>query len=106
MPEAPLHNRLDWSHHFGWVRRLGGEVHAQAHDAAHSDYSRAYGKGQDDDATKGAHSHCTPPLDCAWCGAHAPQEFEQWRSRYCPWCGELNDWPLDQQPEARQTGRV
>ena len=105
MPEAPVHNRLDWPHHFAWVRR-GGDAHAQAHETAHSDYSRAYGNGQDEDATKGAHAHCTPPLVCSWCGAHAPQEFEQWRSQSCPWCGELNDWPLDQRPDAQQTDRV
>ena len=105
MPEAPVHSRLDWPHHFAWVR-LGDEAHAQAHDTAHSDYSRAYVAAQEHDATKGAHSHYTSPLVCSWCGAHAPQEFEQWRSRYCPWCGKLNDWRLDQQPDSRQTDRV
>ena len=66
-----------------WVRR-GSADHTQAHDAAHSDYSRAYGNGQDEDATKGAHSHCTPTLVYAWCGGHAPQALEQWRPLFCP----------------------
>ena len=125
MPEAPVHSRADWPHHFAWVRR-GDAGHVQAHDLAHSDYSIAYkqGRGHDatkgahsdysiaykqgrgHDATKGAHSHYTSPLVCRWCGGHAPQEIEQWRSQCCPRCGKLNDWPLDQQPDAQQTDRV
>ena len=101
MPEAPVHSRADWPHHFAWVRR-GDAAHAQAHDLAHSDYSVAYKQGRDHDATKGAHSHYTPPLVCRWCGGHAPQEIEQWRSRSCPWCGQANDWQLDlQESDAR-----
>ena len=105
MPEAPVHSRVDWPNHFAWVR-LGSADHAQAHDAAHSDYSRAYGNGHDEDATKGAHSHCTPPLVCAWCGGQAPQELGQWHSRCCPWCGEENDWPVDSRlsPAERNVG--
>ena len=105
MPEAPVHSRADWPHHFAWVRR-GDAGHAQAHDLAHSDYSIAYKQGRGHDATKGAHSHYTPPLVCRWCCGRAPQETEQWRSQYCRWCGKLNDWPLDQQPDAQQTDRV
>ena len=95
MPEAPVHNRLDWPHHFAWVRRVGGATHAQAHDAAHGEYSIAYGRKEGDALIKGAHSHYAPPLVCAECGHHVAQDFKQWRSRYCPACGSPNPWPID-----------
>ena len=84
MPEAPVHNRLDWPHHFAWVRRVGGATHAQAHDAAHGEYSIAYGRREGDALIKGAHSHYAPPLVCTECGHHVGQDFAQWRSRLLP----------------------
>ena len=95
MPEAPVHNRLDWPYHFAWVRRLGGEVHAQAHDAAHVDYSNAYGRSEGDALIREAHSHYVPPLVCAECGHHVGQDFTQWLSCCCPECGAPNPWPID-----------